>query len=125
MGIKLLIVDDSHVVHAMVEKSFAMAGVEFERIHHAYNGQEGLAILAEEPVDLVLSDIHMPVMDGVEMIETMKRDPALTSIPVVIISTEGSKKRIDHLIQIGIADFIRKPFTPEKLKDLISLWIGA
>lgn len=125
MGLKLLIVDDSRTVHAFVEKALTVASVQCEEILHAYNGEEGLAVLTRQPVDLVFSDIHMPVMDGVEMIETMKKNDTLSSIPIVIISTEGSKKRIDHLIEIGINDFIRKPFTPEKLKSLVTSLTGA
>ena len=124
MPYNFLIVDDSKTVHGFIEKSLKMAGVTYENLFHAYNGQEGLEILALNQVDIVFSDIHMPVMDGIMMIEMMKKEPCLQTIPIIIISTEGSKVRIERIRRMGIAAFLRKPFTPEQLKYLLQSIIG-
>ncbi len=119
MSINILVVDDSKLVHAMIEQTLEMAGIEIAQHYKAMNGAEGLAILRSHPVDLIFSDIHMPEMDGVEMIRTMMKEESLKIIPIVVISSEGSKKRIDELKEIGVQHFIRKPFTPEIISEVV------
>ncbi|MBD3267894.1 response regulator [bacterium] len=122
---KILIVDDSRTVHGFIEKTLEMAGIEFDELQHAYNGRDGLNMLEQHPIDLIFSDIHMPEMDGIEMIERIKQNPSYSSIPIIMISTEGSRVRIDRLNEMGISAFLRKPFTPEQLNHLVESVMGG
>ncbi len=118
MSINVLIVDDSGVMRAMILKSLHMSGLPLGEAHQAANGREGLDVLNQHWMDLVIVDINMPVMNGEEMIDSMKENPETRDIPIVVISTEGSKTRLEKLQQKGAA-FIHKPFTPERIRDTI------
>ncbi len=118
MSINVLIVDDSGVMRAMILKSLRMSGLPLGETHQAANGQEGLNVLNQHWVDLVIVDINMPVMNGEEMIDRMRESPEIKDIPIVVISTEGSKTRLEKLQQKGAA-FIHKPFSPETIRDTI------
>jgi len=125
VGLNVLIVDDSKVVRFVIKKSLDIAGVPTSTVFEAANGREGLEILNKEWIDLVFVDINMPVMTGLEMIDIMNRDGILSSIPVVIISTEGSETRIDDLKSKGVRAYIRKPFKPEVLKKVVDEVVGG
>jgi len=125
VGLNVLIVDDSKVVRFVIKKSLDIAGVPTSTVFEAANGREGLEILNKEWIDLVFVDINMPVMTGLEMIDIMNRDGILSSIPVVIISTEGSETRIDNLKSKGVRAYIRKPFKPEVLKKVVDEVVGG
>lgn len=116
MSLNILIVDDSPIIRAVIEKNIRLAGVEVNACHHAGDGQQALEQLGEQWVDVALVDINMPVMNGVELIERMKADAVFATIPVIVISTEGSATRIEALNRMGIASYLRKPFTPEQFK---------
>jgi len=123
MAVNILIVDDSGVMRAMVLKTLRMSGIPLGEVYQAANGQEGLAALNENWVDLVLVDINMPVMNGEEMIDAMLENPETKGIPIIVISTEGSQKRIERLKQ-KVARFIHKPFPPEEFRDVVKELIG-
>ena len=118
MALNVLIVDDSGVMRAMILKTLRMAEVPLGEVHQAANGQEGLQVLDNQWIDLVIVDINMPVMNGEEMIDRMLARPETKDIPKVVISTEGSEKRIARLKGKG-AHFIHKPFSPETIRDTI------
>lgn len=120
MSVRILIVDDSPIIRAVIEKNIRLSRVNVETCVHAGDGQQALDQLAQQWVDVALVDINMPVMNGVALIQRMKADPVLESIPVIVISTEGSATRIDALNELGIAGYLRKPFTPEQFKELIT-----
>lgn len=119
MAYNILLVDDSETVRAIISKTLQLAGITTGRIFEAGNGQEALDLLGREWIDLVFADINMPVMSGVEMIEKMYQDGLLQTVPVVIVSTEGSKTRIDELKAKGVRAYIRKPFTPEAIRKVV------
>lgn len=125
MALNILIVDDSETVRAVIAKTLNLAGVEIRELHHAANGREALEILAAHWIDLVFADINMPVMGGLEMLEKMGADGLLKTIPVVIVSTEGSIRRIEQLKASGVSAYIRKPFTPEELRRVVDDIVGA
>ena len=125
MSINILIVDDSATVRAVIEKTIQLAGQAVGEIYKAENGKEALDILADNWIDLVLADINMPVMNGVEMIEKMCEDGLLKTIPVVIISTEGSTARIEQLMAKGVTAYIRKPFAPEAFVQVLKDVVGV
>jgi two-component system chemotaxis response regulator CheY len=126
MAINVLIVDDSAVMRAMILKAMRMSGLPLGDIYQAADGRQGLKGLNEHWIDLVLLDISMPVMDGEQMIDYMIEDPDLKDIPVVVISTEGSQKRIERLQRKG-ARFVHKPFSAEILRNTVKdiLGVGA
>lgn len=124
MALNILIVDDSKTVRTVIGKTLGMAGVNINELYEAANGQEALDTLKENWIDLVFSDINMPVMGGLEMIERMKEDDVLKAIPVIVVSTEGSSTRIEQLKGQGVRAYIRKPFTPEQIKEVVNETLG-
>lgn len=125
MALNILVVDDSETVRAVIVKTIGLTGVDVNEIYQAGNGEEALTLLKDSWIDLVFSDINMPVMTGTEMVEIMKTDDMLKTIPVVIISTEGSATRIEELKSKGVSAYIRKPFSPETVKEVIDEIIGG
>jgi two-component system chemotaxis response regulator CheY len=110
------VVDDSAVTRALIARTLRLAGVAAQDVFEADNGKAALEMLRETPFDLVLADLHMPVMDGVEMTRRILSDPATSAIPVMVISAEPSAQKIDELRRAGVRGYIRKPFTPEQIK---------
>ncbi|MCB0311489.1 MAG: response regulator, partial [Bdellovibrionales bacterium] len=90
----------------------------------AQNGREGLQILRENWVDLVFLDINMPVMNGMEFMEELRKDTELMSTPVVVVSTEGSAERRARLEELEIKAYLRKPITPEDLVETVEGVLG-
>ena len=125
MALNILIVDDSETVRDIITKTLQLSHVPINQIYNAANGQEALDLLKDNWIDLVFSDINMPVMNGVEMIEKMLEDDLLASIPIIVISTEGSTTRIDQLKEKGVSAYIRKPFTPEGLSEVVQNVVGV
>ena len=124
MALDLLIVDDSAVTRKMVRRAVGLAGLELGAVYEAGDGQEALAQLALHPVDLVLADINMPIMNGMELVERMSQDPRLAGIPVVIVATPMSEQRVERLLDIGARAYLAKPFRPEALRDLVVEILG-
>ena len=124
MAFNILIVDDSKTIRSVIKKTLQIAEVPIGQLYEASNGEEGLALMKDQWVDLVFADINMPVMTGIEMIEHMVHDDLLSKTPVVIISTEGSKTRIEELFKMGVRAYIRKPITPEILRTVIKDVMG-
>ena len=119
MSLSVLIVDDSATVRAVIAKTLDLAGVPVAHIYEASNGKEALDMLAEHDVDLLFSDINMPVMSGVEMIERMAACGLLETIRVVVVSTEGSATRIEQLKSKGVSAYLRKPVAPETIRRVV------
>jgi two-component system cell cycle response regulator len=117
MRYKVLTVDDSKTVRIIVKKAFKPFDCE---ILEAANGVEGLAVAAKENPDLILLDVTMPVMDGVEMLTKLKADPALKSIPVVMLTAEGGRDNVLKIAKIGVRDYLVKPFKEEVLIEKCS-----
>lgn len=124
MNFNILIVDDSEIMRAMLKKVIAMSEAPVKEIFEANNGLEGLEKLENELVDVVLSDINMPQMNGIQMIEKIKETDETKHLPVIVVSTEGSAQVIDHLMDLGIKEYLRKPFTPESVRDALKKVLG-
>ena len=120
MSLRIMIVDDSPIIRSVIEKNLRMSGLPVNGCVMAGNGEEALQQLAGQWIDLALVDINMPVMNGVELIEKMKKDDLLKTIPIIVASTEGSQTRIEQLRDLGIVGYLRKPFTPEQFKEQIT-----
>lgn len=119
MSLNILLVDDSDVIRMMIERTLRLADLPVKSVHHAANGRQALDLLDEEWIDLVLADLNMPVMDGAEMLSRIREQDSLKDMPVIIVSTEGATQRIDDLSSKGVSAWIRKPFTPEEIRDVI------
>ncbi len=120
MGKKVLIVDDSSTMRKIVNRSLRQAGLEFDKVLEAGDGQAALEILGKESMDIVLSDINMPVMDGLEFLKAKRENPSIRDIPVVMITTEGgSKEMVEKSIRLGAAGCIKKPFTPDQVNEIV------
>jgi two-component system, chemotaxis family, chemotaxis protein CheY len=115
----ILIVDDSRTIRAVISKTLEIADVPTANVWEAGNGLEALEILRKEWVDIVFADINMPEMNGIELVEQMSTEGMLETVPVVIVSTEGSRQRIEELRSKGVKAYLRKPFAPESLKNVI------
>jgi two-component system chemotaxis response regulator CheY len=124
MALNILIVEDSSVMRAIIIKTLRLSQLPLGEVHEANNGQEALQVLDGNWIDLVLVDINMPVMDGEEMINRLRQNPATADLPVIVVSTEGSQTRKEGLMQKG-AGFVHKPFTPERLRDAILGRLGG
>jgi response regulator RpfG family c-di-GMP phosphodiesterase len=122
MAMNLLIVDDSYLTRKAIKRILGMIDLEVGEILEADNGANALKVLdeANAKVDLVLADLNMPQMGGIEMIHKMKMAETTRSIPVVIISTESSMTRIKELLAEGVKDYLHKPFAPEEFRNIIS-----
>jgi two-component system, chemotaxis family, chemotaxis protein CheY len=115
--IRALIVDDSSVMRKIVERSLRQAGIELETVVEASNGAEGLVALRDNRVDLVLCDINMPVMDGLEFVRQVGSVENARGVPIVMITTEGSESHVVQALSLGARGYIRKPFTPDQVKE--------
>lgn len=116
-SIRALIVDDSSVMRKIVERSLREAGIELTAVFGAGNGAEALSALNENQVDLILCDINMPVMDGLEFVKRLPSVPNAKGVPVVMITTEGSEAHVVQALSAGARGYIRKPFTPDQVKE--------
>jgi len=125
MAFNVLIVDDSDVIRSMIAKTLRLAQVSVANIFEAGNGKEALAILQDTWVDFVLADINMPVMNGAEMITRMRACPDTADIPVIVVSSEGATDRVDALSEAGVCAWIRKPFTPEEIRDVVGTLVRS
>jgi two-component system, chemotaxis family, chemotaxis protein CheY len=122
--IRALIVDDSSVMRKIVERSLRQAGIDLEKVVEAGNGAEALGALRENKVDLILCDINMPVMDGLEFVRQMGTVENGKGVPVVMITTEGSESHVVEALSNGARGYIRKPFTPDQVKEHVVPLLG-
>jgi two-component system chemotaxis response regulator CheY len=116
-SIRALIVDDSSVMRKIVERSLRQAGIDLKQVLEAGNGAEALTVLQDNPVDLILCDINMPVMDGLEFVKQLPAVGNAKGVPVVMITTEGSEAHVVQALSCGARGYIRKPFTAEQVKE--------
>lgn len=123
---KILIVEDSELLHRMYDVVFRQHRVDGGVLLHAYNGKEALGHLAQHPdADLILLDINMPVMSGLEFLLHCKEQQVFREIPVIIISTEGKEEDTVRGLQAGARAYLTKPFRPQDLHELIDRIFAA
>lgn len=126
MAYRILIVDDSAVARAVLKKTIGMLDLPVAEIREAGNGKEALALIEAGPVDVILADINMPEMNGVEMTGQILGDQADEHAPaIVVITTERNDRRIQELRQRGVKGYVHKPFTPEQIRDTLFDVLGC
>ena len=117
--LKILIVDDAAVMRKIIERALRQAGLDLVEVREAGNGAEALVEVQKGSLDMILSDINMPEMDGLEFLKTLPTIPAAKSVPVIVITTEGSEARVVEALSAGAKGYLRKPFTPEQVKERV------
>lgn len=120
MAHNILIVDDSALTRIAIKRVLEMVDLDIDLIFEAENGFKALDTLDQNKIDLVLADLNMPQMGGVELIKKMKEQENFANIPVIVVSTESSVTRIKELLAQGIKDYLHKPFTPEEFRTLLA-----
>ena len=125
MSFNILIVDDSNSMRAVIKKVITMSGFQMDHCLEASNGKQALELLADSWVDVILSDINMPEMNGLELLDQLRTNDTLREIPVIMITTEGSDERMKEAFARGAKGFIKKPFLPEEIKKVLYDVIGV
>lgn len=125
MSYSILIVDDSSTTRAVIKRTMSMSGLELGSVFEAENGEEALRLIREEWIDLVFTDLNMPVMGGVEMIRQMAQDDLLATVPVVVISSIRDQATKDELQGLGVKAYLTKPFRPEEFRDALLEVLGG
>jgi two-component system, chemotaxis family, chemotaxis protein CheY len=125
VGFSVLIVDDSATIRAIIKRALTLAGLPLERVIEASDGKAALDTLEREHVDLILADLHMPVMSGVEMIGRLQADPKHSRVPVIVITAEPNQNTIHELRRMGVRAHLAKPFAPEAVRDAVAQVMGV
>jgi two-component system, chemotaxis family, chemotaxis protein CheY len=123
--LKVLIVDDSSVMRKIVERALRQAGLDLSEVLEAGNGAEALAAVQQGSLDMIFSDINMPIMDGLEFLKNLAAIDSARGVPVVMITTEGSEARVVEALSAGAKGYLRKPFTPEQVKERVTPLLGG
>jgi two-component system chemotaxis response regulator CheY len=113
----VLVVDDSAAIRKILQRVLKQTGMAIRAIHEAGDGEEALGVLQAHKVDLVLTDINMPRMDGLQLLASMRGSEQWRRVPVVMITTEGGEAKVSEAVKLGAAGYVRKPFTADQIKE--------
>ena len=116
----ILVVDDSAAIRKILQRVLRQTGVAIRTIYEAGDGKEALELLKIQPVHLILTDINMPVMDGLQLLASLKATAEWRHIPVVMITTEGGETKVGEAVKLGAAGYVRKPFTADQIKEKLA-----
>ena len=116
----LLIVDDSTMMRTLVKRAAGLSGVPIARCFEAGNGQEALTILETEAIDALLTDINMPVMNGMELLQCVATGERWQHMARLVISADGSHARRAEARRLGVRSYVNKPIRPEAIRDVLS-----
>ncbi|HUP03767.1 MAG TPA: response regulator [Bryobacteraceae bacterium] len=125
MESEILVVDDSAAIRKILQRVLRGTGMPIGAIYEAGDGQEALDTLGRQRIDLVLSDINMPKMDGLQLLASLKSSDKWRAIPVVMITTEGGESRVAEAVKLGAAGYVRKPFTADQIKEKLMGFLEA
>jgi two-component system, chemotaxis family, chemotaxis protein CheY len=121
----VLIVDDSAVIRKILQRVLRQMDLPLGEIHEAGDGREAVDILKSHQVGLVLSDMNMPHMDGLQLLARIKEMAHMKEVPIVMITTEGRQGKVMEAIQLGATGYVRKPFTAEQIKEKLTVVLNA
>src|SRR5512133_532790 len=116
----VLVVDDSAAIRKILQRVLRQTGMEIRTIHEAGDGQEAIEILKLHRPALILTDINMPKMDGLQLLAAVKASESWRDIPVVMITTEGGETKVGEAVKLGAAGYVRKPFTADQIKEKLA-----
>jgi two-component system, chemotaxis family, chemotaxis protein CheY len=115
---RVLVVDDFATMRKIIKN--VLKQISIDNVVEAENGKHALSVLKNDNVDFIISDWIMPEMTGIEFLRACKEDEQIKNIPFVMVTAEAQKDSVLEAIKSGVDNYIVKPFTPEKLKDVIS-----
>jgi two-component system chemotaxis response regulator CheY len=121
----ILVVDDSAMMRKIVLRTLKMADIDFEEVLEAGDGTEALTLLRAHTVALIMCDINMPVMSGLELLVKIKEEGLAKGVPIVMVTTEGSEPQVRQAILSGARGYIRKPFTLDHIKTNVKPLLAA
>lgn len=124
MAFSVLIVDDSPVMRGFIRRVMTLSGFEVGECFEAADGEEALAQLQQHPVDVILTDINMPKMNGEELLRRLETDERFRSVPTLVVSTDATKQRILRMLSLGAEGYMTKPFSPEALREELERILG-
>jgi len=116
----VLIVDDSAAIRKILQRVLRQTDLSLGEIQEAGDGTEAVEILKSRGFGLILSDINMPQMDGLQLLARIREMEHLKSVPVIMITTEGGQGRVMEAVQLGATGYVRKPFTAEQIKEKLA-----
>lgn len=125
MSSSFLVVDDSPVGRKILRRALAMVGVDGGSVREAEDGLAALELLRVSPVDVVVTDIHMPRMDGIELVRQMRAEGRLAKTAVIVVSSDRNDGRQQELKALGACAYVVKPLRPEDLRDAVALATGG
>lgn len=117
MPLDLLIVDDSAAIRKILERVLRQSGIPLGNVYQSGDGTEAIETLKKQTVGLILADINMPNMDGLELLGKIKERPEWEGIPVIMVTTESGQAKVMQAVELGAAGYIRKPFTADQIKS--------
>jgi two-component system chemotaxis response regulator CheY len=117
VAFNVLIVDDSPAMRSFVRRVLEFSGFDIGDYAQAGNGEEALALLEQQWIDVILTDLNMPKMDGVEFMRRLEMDPVLRTIPVLVVSTDRTDRRVQQMLGLGAKGYVKKPFAAETLRE--------
>lgn len=124
MAKSILLVDDSATMRKIIMKTIRMAGVEVSEMKEAGDGEEALEKLSEGIVDVILCDVNMPGMGGLELVKKVREMPSCDNTKIIMVSTESSDDLIQGILKDGADDYVTKPFTPEKIEAKLAPYMN-
>jgi len=123
--IDLLIVDDSAAIRKILQRVLQQIEIPLGNVFEASDGKQALDLLNQHSVQLVLSDINMPNMDGIELLRTLRSSVQWQDLPVIMITTEGSQAKVAEAAKLGATSYVRKPFTADQLRYKLAAVLSA
>ena len=121
----ILIVDDCSAVRTVIERILGISGFAMEACHFATDGEDALEVMGRHRVDLVISDINMPRLDGEGLLQRMSEDTELSKIPVVIVSSDSTQSRMERLLAMGARAYVVKPFKAQAFREQVERVLGV
>ena len=124
MAPDLLIVDDSLAIRKILQRTLRQAGFSLGNVYEAGDGKEALEVLRSHNVQLILTDVNMPVMDGLQFLGEVKNNSATKDVPVLVVSTEGGQSKVIEAVRLCAAGYLRKPFTADQIKERLEKYFA-
>ena len=120
MALDVLVIDDSAAIRKILVRVLAQTDLELGQILEAGDGAEAMKSLEAQPAGLVLCDINMPTMDGMEFLAAVRARPEWSKVPVTMVTMESSQSRVEEALRLGAQGYVRKPFTADQIKEKIA-----
>ncbi len=120
MPLNVLVVDDSAAIRKILIRILRQSEINIGEVYEAGDGVDALQSLKQHAVGLILSDINMPNMDGLQLLNQLRADLMYRNVPVFMITTEGSQTKVMEAVSLGATGYLRKPFTPEQIQEKLA-----